>query len=67
MRIGRFEFGIARKLDGSIASAMWGIDNCACHCTIYNIGWFYFTILRGECLHNGSVVLEDDWGCENED
>ena len=49
MRIGRFELGISRDSEGKVAPFEMSLIRGPCECRIYNIGWFYFTILYGNC------------------
>lgn len=72
MKIGRVEFGIARDSKGKIAPFELSYLRGACDCTILSVGWFYFTILRGECRdsslldwENSLVGNELDWTFED--
>lgn len=45
MRIGRYEFGLIRPLRWHKYELIKG----SCGCSIYEFGFWYFTILRYEC------------------
>jgi hypothetical protein len=44
MRLNKYEFGIAT------GTWMWGRSKSNCECYLLDLGPFYFTILRGDCL-----------------
>lgn len=46
MRVGRFECGLIKPYRWYAYKG--GVESCGC--TIYTFGFWYFTILRNDCL-----------------
>ena len=58
MKLGRIEFGFVRSSSGCIDTAEISIERSSCGCTIFTIGWFYLTYLRGGCISMNELEME---------
>lgn len=60
MKIKNVEFGICRKANGSVADFELDYGRYGCDCSILILGWFYFTLLRGDCRIDSYLLDEEE-------
>jgi hypothetical protein len=61
MRIGRYEFGLIRPLGWY---KLWQSSRSPCGCTLFEFGFWYFTILRYECAGEEDTRIVDSKSVE---